>query len=145
MKMISWMVISFLVASGLILSACAANGPTDTLAGTFWKLVSYGKAENQTPAAPGIEKSLDFGSDGKVKGNVGCNQFSGNYELKNGKIDFGKLVSTLMACPEPQMTQERMVFQVMAGTASAEIRGNSLTISDASGANSIKLLSVNNK
>jgi heat shock protein HslJ len=137
--------ITLLVALGLILSACASTGTTTNLAGTSWKLVSYGPAKNQTPAAPGIDTSLDFSADGQLKGNVGCNQFSGDYKVKGEKIVFGSLVSTLIACPEPQMTQESIVFQAMTGTASFEVKDNTLTIHDTSGTNSIKFSSVKNK
>jgi heat shock protein HslJ len=145
MTKITLTIITLLVASGLILSACASKGASASLAGTSWKLVSYGPVGKQIPAAPGIKTSLGFGADGKVSGNVGCNQFSGNYEVKEGKIIFGLLASTLMACSEPQMTQESTSFQLMTGTVSFEVKGNTLAIYDASDGISIKFSGVENK
>jgi heat shock protein HslJ len=132
-------IITILVAAGLVLSACTSKGTSADLTGTSWSLVSYGTAGNQTPAALGIETSLTFGKDGQASGNLGCNSFSGNYEVKDGNIVFGPLASTLMACPEPQITQECTVFQVMTGTVRFEVEGNTLTIYDASGAITITL------
>jgi heat shock protein HslJ len=132
-------IITFLVAAGSVLSACTAKGTSADLTGTSWKLISYGTAGNQTPAAPGIETSLTFGKYGQASGNLGCNSFSGDYEVKDGSIVFGLLASTLMECPEPQMTQEGTVFQVMIGTVRFEAAGNTLTIYDASGAIAITL------
>jgi heat shock protein HslJ len=109
-------IITILVAAGLTLSACASQTTSPNLSGTSWALVSYGNKDNQTPDAPGIQMSLIFGADGQVSGNLGCNGFSGNYEVKGGKLVFGLLASTLMACPEPQMTQEGSAFQVLTGT-----------------------------
>ena len=40
------------------------------------------------------------------------------------------LASTLMACSEPLMAQEGIVFQVLNGTVSFEIKGETLTISN---------------
>ena len=145
MKKITFTFITLLVASGLILSACGSNGTSANLKGTSWTLVSYGPAGNQTPAAPGIGTSLIFGMDGQVSGNMGCNSFGGNYELTNGKIVFSQMISTMMACQEPQMTQETTSFQVMTGTVNFKLEGNTLTIYDASGAMAITLSMVPSK
>ena len=72
----------------MILSACGCSGTTASLKGTSWTLISYGSTGNQTPVAPGIGTSLIFGTDGQVNGNLGCNSFGGNYEVKNGSINF---------------------------------------------------------
>ena len=144
MNKITLAIITILTASGLALSACASRGIISALAGTSWKLVSYGATGNQTPAAPGVESSLIFGSDGQVSGNLGCNGFGGEYEVKDGQLVLGPLVSTLMACPEPQMTQESTAFQVLTGTVLFEVAGDTLTIYDASGLIAITLSQVVN-
>ena len=144
MNKITLTLITLLVASALILSACASQG-SSSLAGTTWKLVSYGAVGNQILAAPGIATSLSFDADGQVSGNMGCNQFSGTYKVKSGKIVYGSLSSTLMACPEPQMTQESTSFQVMTGAVRFEVKDNTLTIYDASGATSIQFSNVVSK
>jgi heat shock protein HslJ len=125
-------ILILLAASGSILSACA-DGTSGSLKGTSWTLVSYGSKGNQTPAAPGIETSLNFGADGQVSGNMGCNGFGGKYTLKDGKIIFSELMSTMMACPEPQMTQESTSFQAMTGTVTYQFNGDTLMLYDASG------------
>jgi heat shock protein HslJ len=131
LRKILLVIIPLLVSSALLLTACSSDSASSNLAGTSWKLVSYGPADDQTPAAGDVETSLDFGKDGKVSGRLGCNQFSGDYSLKDGKIVFGMIAATLMACPEPQMTQEGTAFQVMNGTVGYEINGKTLTISAA--------------
>jgi heat shock protein HslJ len=139
MKKITLTILVLLVATGMILSACASTVTTADPSGASWRLVSYGEAGKQTLAAAGIETSLVFGKDGKVNGNMGCNSFSGNYKLKGTNIIFSQTISTLMACPEPQMTQEGTAFQVMNGTARLQIDNNTLTIYAASGGNAITL------
>lgn len=128
---------TLLLVSGLMLSACAASG--DPLKGTSWKLVSYGPAGQLIPAAPGIETNLDFGTDGRVNGNVGCNSFGGVYEVKNGEIVFSQVLSTMMACQGPQMDQETTLLQLMNGTAHFQLQGNSLVIQAVDGASTITL------
>jgi heat shock protein HslJ len=145
MKKAALFTVVFLISAGSFLSACGSKKTSADLSGTSWTLVSYGPTGSQTPAAPGIKTSLNFGNDGQVSGNVGCNGFSGSYEVKGGTIVFGPLAATLMACPEPQMTQEGTVFQVMSGTVHFEVAGNTLTIHDASEVNAITFTSIENK
>lgn len=137
MNKITLSFLTLLVVSGLMLSACGLAG--DPVKGTSWKLVSYGPAGKQILAVAGIETSLDFGADGRVNGNVGCNSFGGNYEVKNGKIVFTEMLSTMLACQGPQMDQERAVLQVMNGTVSFQLQGNSLVIQAADGVDAITL------
>jgi heat shock protein HslJ len=146
MNKIALSILTILLASSLLLSACASSASAAaSLPGTSWKLVSYSPAGSQVPSAAGVDTNLVFGTDGQVSGNLGCNGFSGSYEVKGGNIVFGLLASTLMACPDPQMTQEGTAFQVLAGTVRFEITGTSLTIYDASGAMSLTLLQVGTK
>ncbi len=50
---------------------------------------------------------IQFGSDGRVSGNSGCNRFTGSYEAaEDGSIKIGPLAATRMACPEPAMSAE---------------------------------------
>jgi heat shock protein HslJ len=130
-------IVTLFVVSGLILSSCGLAG--NPLKGTSWKLVSYGPADKQIPAAPGIETNLDLGTDGRVNGNVGCNSFGGNYEVKNGEILFSQMISSMMACQGSQMDQETTVLRVMNGTAHFQLQGNSLVIQAADGASAITL------
>ena len=126
-------VITLLVASGLILSACASQRAPVSLAGTSWKFASYGSVGNQTPAASGVDTNLDFGKDGTVNGNLGCNSFSGNYQVTNGNIEFSMMISTMMACPGPGFTQEGIALKIMNGTVRYTVSGNKLTLYASSG------------
>ncbi len=121
-------ILVIMMMSATILSACSSVTPAVNLAGTSWQLVAYGSVNNQVSAAAGVETNLEFGKNGQVGGNFGCNSFSGDYKVRSGKIEFGALMSTEMACPEPQMTQESSAFQVMNGKVRYEMNGDSLTI-----------------
>ena len=129
--------LTILIVSGLLITACASQGIPAGLPGTSWKLVSYGPGGNQTPAAAGIDTSLDFGKDGTVNGNLGCNSFSGNYKVTNGNIVFTMMISTMMACIGPQMNQEGVGLKIMNGSVHYTVAANKLTLYAAKGDNSI--------
>jgi heat shock protein HslJ len=118
----------FLVLASLLLSACSAGDKS--LAGT-WALTAYGPQGATTPITPGSQASLSFNDDGTVTGNSGCNSFGGEYKVDGGQVTFSGLVSTLMACEEPLMTQEGTVFKVLDGTATYKTDGDMLTLTNA--------------
>lgn len=60
-----------IILLALLLSAC--SGGSSSPEGE-WILVSYGSSANPTPALPGVETSINFGTDGQVGGTVGCNR-----------------------------------------------------------------------
>jgi heat shock protein HslJ len=120
-----------LLVISLAISACTAgNGqPSASVLGS-WKLTSFGPPASPIPAVPDTEAGITFNQDGTVTGNSGCNGFGGNYKVEGDKISFDQITSTLMACDEPRMSQEDVVHQVLADTATYKIEGNSLTLSN---------------
>lgn len=50
------------------------------------------------PVAGSRPVTITFGEDGRVSGFGGCNSFGGSFKELNGKLTFGDLVSTMMAC-----------------------------------------------
>jgi heat shock protein HslJ len=121
------------VIAGLLLAACSSGTGTPKLSGTSWKLVSYGPANAQIPAADGIETSINFAADGQVSGNMGCNGFGGEYEQAGTRLTFGPIMSTMMACPEPQMSQETTSLSILIGTVDFQLDGDMLKIDGAGG------------
>jgi heat shock protein HslJ len=114
----------------LILAACA-GGKSASVEGT-WRLVSYGSATEQTPAAADIDTSIEF-KDGQVGGNVGCNGFGGKYEVEGEAITFSEVVSTLMFCEGPAGDQELATLAVLRQTATYVLDGDTLTLTAADG------------
>jgi heat shock protein HslJ len=118
-----------LILVGLIaLSISRTPIPGAGLTGTTWQLVSYGPSSHLTPAVANVATDLTFGIDGKITGSLGCNTFSGDYTLKDGKIDFGQLMSTRLTCEQALMAQESAAFQVLSGAVSYKKTGSSLVI-----------------
>ena len=115
----------------LAISACSSKkeAPSSSLIGS-WKLTSYSHADVLTPAVSGTEAGLTFNDDGTMTGNSGCNGLGGNYKVESDQVTFSEVVSTLMACDEPRMAQEGAFHQVLTETATFNIEGNTLTITN---------------
>lgn len=133
MKKLPVYVISLLVLSSVLLAACS-GGSANSVVGT-WRLDSYGSPGSIAPAAPDVDTSIVFKGDGKIEGNVGCNGFGGDYtvDASANAITFGPIVSTLMFCEGPVGDQETTTLNVLAGTASYVIEGDTLTITSEDG------------
>ena len=120
-----------------VLAACA--GGTSASINGQWKLVSYGSVSSQTPAAPNVDTTIEFKSDGKLSGNVGCNGFGGDYKVKGDTITFGPVMSTMMFCEGPVGDQEMGTLAVLKESAKFVLDGDNLTITSADG-NSVIVL-----
>ena len=120
-----------------VLVACA-GGTSASITGQ-WKLVSYGPVSSQTPAAPDVDTSIEFGSAGKLNGNVGCNSFGGDYKVSGDTISFGPIMSTMMACLNQSGDQEMGTLSVLKDSAKFVLDGNKLTITSADGKSVIEL------
>ena len=116
---------------GLAISACTTKNETSSpsLIGS-WKLTSYSHADVLTPAVSGTDAGLNFNDDGTLTGNSGCNGLGGNYKAEGDQVTFSDVVSTLMACDEARMAQEGAFHQVLTETATFNIEGNTLTITN---------------
>jgi heat shock protein HslJ len=109
-------------STAALLAACAlpkhpdsAAPPTDPfnpaatqlLDDTQWELTRWTEANGQPRDLPhgaqsgGQPLTLDFSTQTgrrRVSGYAGCNRFAGTYDLKDGKVTFGPLAGTRMAC-----------------------------------------------
>ena len=95
----------------ILLTACGSIGE-DSLKGTSWELYAISKH----PPIDGSHITLKF-EDGQVSGNSGCNSFGGDYKVNGDKIEFGMMMSTLMACADPAMMDQETSFMQMLGKA----------------------------
>ncbi|MHA7852411.1 META domain-containing protein [Roseovarius sp.] len=50
---------------------------------------------------------------GRLAGSTGCNRFFGTYDLTGEGLSFGPVGSTMMACPDALMMQERRIFDAL--------------------------------
>lgn len=115
----------------LLLTACSGEAGAPSLAGTSWVLEQM----NGQPIVENTAPTLTFRNEKESGGNASCNSFGGEYEARDGKLTFGPLMSTLMACLEPGvMEQEAAYLAALQSAVSYRVEGGKLLISDASGA-----------
>jgi len=100
-----------------------------------WNLFNYnnGKGAIQSVTA-GSKTTAIFGSNGKLSGSGGCNEYSAGYTTtaSNG-ITITQPTSTMMACAEPVMQQETQYFSLLPTAAKFEISGDQLTLFNSGG------------
>lgn len=115
----------------------STNMPTPSagaLEGTRWALASLLAGGAETPAVPGSTVTLEFGSNGQVSGNAGCNSYSGSYEQRGDTLAFLNLVSTLMACADDAVNQQESAYLKALGAGGRfEQTGSGLTLFTADG------------
>ena len=119
-----------LFAIAMIISACSPSEPAPSLIGTNWKLTSYGRVNSLNPVVA-EEGFINFSQDGKFTGIGACNRFEGDYEVKNAQIILSSIVWDVggnVSCPEPQMSQESGVWDVLKGTVDFKIDDQTLTL-----------------
>lgn len=85
----------------------------ETLVGTQWQLVSfldYTSGRIETPVVEGSGVIIEFGEEGAVAGNAGCNTFNGSYELQGELLSFGPLATTRRACADAALSEQEAAF-----------------------------------
>jgi heat shock protein HslJ len=127
------------IVSAVMLAGCyppanlSAGGgsamPQGSLHGSEWQLLTVGGA----PAIAGYEATMML-TQGRVTGTTGCNRYTGSYTLPaRDALEFGPIASTMMACSDPQMEQERAFLKALEGTRYYARSEGSLTLKGANG------------
>ena len=96
------------------------------LLGTRWRLAEFDAGE-AVPEA--IEITAEF-RQGGIAGRSACNRYTGPVaiDLGAGTIRFGALVSTKMACPQPQMESETRYLGALERAGGISLEPGRLTI-----------------
>jgi heat shock protein HslJ len=104
--------------------------PPASLERTVWRIASINGAE--ILASQGA--LVSFG-DGRMSGTVGCNRLGSDYTYAAGKLGFGPVMSTRMACQEPLTSQEYAFVSLLGASPATSFTNNgSLILSGKDGA-----------
>jgi heat shock protein HslJ len=105
-------VLMLLIVMSLAQGQTTRNLSTDqrVLAGTEWRLVSFGPSGAETGVVAGTTVTLNLGEDGRAAGSTGCNSYGGTYEVSGDSISFSRLVSTRRACLDQKANQQEQRF-----------------------------------
>lgn len=115
-------------------TATPAPAP-DALSGTRWTVVNYNNGSAIVTLLPGTTVTVDFGTDGRVTGNSGCNTYQASFSLNGNAISIGQPAGTSMMCAEPAgvMEQEAAFLAALQAAATFRINGNTLDLDTAGG------------
>lgn len=102
-----------------VLRGCGGD-PADLLTGGAWRITALGDATLVEPE----RLSLNFLDAGRVAGSGGCNRIGGGFSLTGEGLQFGPMASTMMACPEPLMEQERRMLDALEHVAAFDVDGH---------------------
>lgn len=129
-KNINLLVLGFL---SLFFVACSSNTnvqkeqlkPNVSLTNTYWKAISFFDKEVKVFRK---EAHIKFQKDGRVIGNLGCNNFFGQFNQNDENIEFSKVASTKMMCPN--IKTEDAFAKVLSGVKTFKIKGESMSFFD---------------
>ncbi|MFE5596168.1 META domain-containing protein [Streptomyces sp. NPDC056549] len=112
--------------------------PAAPLRGTTWKIdgLVEGDTASSLPDGSGAKARFVLGSDGRVTGNLGCNNFSATARLDEKARTLtveGPAATTRMMCTSPQMKLETKLYELLDGPLTYRLNHRTLTLTDASG------------
>lgn len=97
-----------LTLGGRALRGCGGE-PADLLTHDLWRITAIGDAE----LVEQERLSLNFLAPDRLAGSSGCNRVVGSFTLTGEGLQFGTMGSTMMACEEPLMDQERQMLDAL--------------------------------
>ncbi|MFI6419114.1 META domain-containing protein [Streptomyces sp. NPDC050842] len=113
-----------------------ASEPGAPLRGTTWKidsLVSGGTAAS-LPAGSGSKARFVLGEDGRVTGNLGCNNFAATARVDGTTLTVeGPAATTRMMCASAEMELETKLYELLDGPLTYRLDHRTLTLTDPSG------------
>jgi copper homeostasis protein (lipoprotein) len=114
---------------------CPAQVSTASLTNTYWRIDSLmGAAVAATENRREPHLVLMDEPETRFRATVGCNQFIGGYTQEDGRLTFGPVASTRMACPPPLDAIERQLGEVLSATGQFRLEGDRLDLIDDTGA-----------
>lgn len=99
------------------------------LTDTAWDVVSYNNGrEAVVGLIAGTEISANFGLEGDLTGNAGCNEYVTRFTAGDGAVEIGPAATTFRFCAEPAgvMEQESQYLAALSSAVTYSLQGNLL-------------------
>lgn len=128
----------------LFLADCAQPTPENpfNLGGTRWRLSSLDSGGRTLTPVAGTEITLEFGRDGKLTGNAGCNHYGGTYQAMGEILSVPAMQVTEMACTDADIMElETTYLSALQASRIFEKRGNALNIIFGEGGGTLRFVS----
>ncbi len=113
------------------------NARSQDLSGSSWEVIAYNNGKQAvTSVLAGSSITANFGADGILSGNGGCNKYNGTYTVTAKQIKIGPLASTRMACADPEgvMDQEALYLAALETADTYKVEGTQLELRTKDGA-----------
>jgi len=122
----------------LQLGAISDSAQSPALAGTQWRVLSYGgrSALDYTSA------NVNFGPDGVLSGNGGCNQYQARYQHVGALVAISPLNVTRKICFSSVMYQEHSLFKLLGTVTHLRWSGEELLLFSDSSREPVRLASL---
>jgi heat shock protein HslJ len=107
------------------------------LAGASWQVTAVNNGRQAVVGVlAGTSLTMVFGTDGKLSGSAGCNQYHASYRAEGGALSIDMPAATRMLCaqPEGRMAQEALFLAALASATQARREGDRLELRTASDA-----------
>ncbi|KAB1149157.1 META domain-containing protein [Streptomyces luteolifulvus] len=119
-------------ACGTENAASDAVGAGSSVTGVHWAVDDL-TVDGRTTEAPGTAY-LRIADDGKVRGNLGCNNFGAEAGFDDGRVSFDGMSATEIACQGVPVTFEETLARTLSdGDLTARMKGDQLTLTTADG------------
>jgi heat shock protein HslJ len=117
-----------LLILAIVNSSCGSSknlNVINTLTQNSWVINSLlGKQPDAASFLKGLP-SMNFGSDGKLTGSTGCNNFAGNFKLEGTAVTLDPGAMTRMACPG---NGEADFLSALQQVTNLKLNGNTLSL-----------------
>ncbi len=106
---------------------------SSALPGTRWEVVNFNDGNALATLLPGTRITLEFGTDGQMRGNASCNSYFAPFQSGGNSLTISRPGSTSQFCQDPAgiMDQETRFLNALPRAASYRIDGNRLDIRSA--------------
>jgi heat shock protein HslJ len=110
-------------------SVLVYKAQSQDLGDTSWDVIGYNNGKQAvTSVLAGTTLTAEFGKDGNLSGNSGCNTYNGTYTTTGNQIKIGPLATTRMACPQEIMDQETQYLAALQSAATYRIEGTGMEL-----------------
>jgi heat shock protein HslJ len=112
------------------------------LSGTSWQVTNINNGKQAVTSLIADSKLTSvFGTDGKLSGSAGCNNYTANYKIEAKKVKIGTIIATRKMCAKPTgvMQQEVLFLKALATAATYDVEGKRLELHTADGALAVML------
>ncbi|NTW56225.1 MAG: META domain-containing protein [Chlorobiaceae bacterium] len=142
---------AILAAGTLILGGCSSEQAVQpvkpavsvpSILNTAWRVVELNGAKTGFLSGQKLDFYLTLSRGGQFSGSTGCNHLSGSYIMNAGRLSFGSLLITRIACPSPLMERERMFLDAIRKVVSYSNEDGRLRLFSADGQKIIELSAV---